>query len=117
LDALFASAPTGNKGQGLIEAYQKDPQKFRRYADMLDTAMNAKQVGDAVLRQDIRNGVQYLIRAKVNHVEQAGRLNVPKAGNDRRNQSGSRTSFLRVRASLWWSQASELQRRNTLKRG
>lgn len=53
LDALFASAPTGNKGQGLIDAYQKDPQKFRRYADMLDTAMSAKQVGDAVLRQDV----------------------------------------------------------------
>jgi len=52
LDALFASAPVGNKGQGLIEAYQKDPQKFKRYADMLDTAMNAKQVGEAVLRQD-----------------------------------------------------------------
>jgi hypothetical protein len=51
LDALFASAPAGNKGQGLIEAYQKDPQKFKRYADMLDTAMNAKQVGDVVLRQ------------------------------------------------------------------
>ncbi len=51
LDALFAPAPTGSKGQGLIEAYQKDPQKFKRYADMLDTAMNAKQVGDAVLRK------------------------------------------------------------------
>ena len=51
LDALLASAPAGNKGQGLIEAYQKDPQKFKRYADMLDTAMNAKQVGDVVLRQ------------------------------------------------------------------
>lgn len=51
LDALLASAPPDNKGQGLIEAYQKDPQKFKRYADMLDTAMNAKQVGDVVLRQ------------------------------------------------------------------
>jgi hypothetical protein len=51
LDALFASAPAGNKGQGLIDAYQKDPQKFKRYADMLDTAMNAKQVSDVVLRR------------------------------------------------------------------
>jgi hypothetical protein len=52
LDALFASAPPANKGQGLIEAYQKDPEKFKRYAAMLDTAMNAKQVGDVVSRQD-----------------------------------------------------------------
>jgi hypothetical protein len=51
LDALFASASASNKSQGLIEAYQKDPQKFKRYADMLDTAMNAKQVSDVVLRQ------------------------------------------------------------------
>jgi hypothetical protein len=51
LDALFASASASNKRQGLIEAYQKDPQKFKRYADMLDTAMNAKQVSDVVLRQ------------------------------------------------------------------
>lgn len=51
LDAVLATAPSGNKGQGLIEAYQKDPQKFKRYADMVDTAMHAKQVGDVVLRQ------------------------------------------------------------------
>jgi hypothetical protein len=51
LDALLAHAPSDNKGQGLIEAYQKDPQKFKRYAQMLDTAMNAKQVGDAILRE------------------------------------------------------------------
>jgi hypothetical protein len=38
LDALLASAPSGNNGQGLIEAYQKDPHKFKHYADMLDTA-------------------------------------------------------------------------------
>jgi hypothetical protein len=51
LDALFASTPASNKGEGLIVAYQKDPQKFKRYADMLDTAMNAKKVGDSVLRE------------------------------------------------------------------
>ena len=53
LDALFASPPTSNKGEGLIAAYQKDPQKFKRYAEMLDTAMNAKQVGDVALKQNI----------------------------------------------------------------
>ena len=51
LDALLASAPAANQGQGLIDAYQKDPQKFKRYADMFDTAMNATKVGDVVLRQ------------------------------------------------------------------
>lgn len=53
LDALFAATPTSTKGEGLIAAYQKDPQKFKRFADMLDTAMNAKQVGDVVLKQNI----------------------------------------------------------------
>lgn len=53
LDALFASTPRSNKGEGLIAAYQKDPQKFKRYAEMLDTAMNAKQVGDVVLKRNI----------------------------------------------------------------
>ncbi len=51
LDALLAPPPTGSKGVGLIEAYRKDPEKFKRYAEMLDTAMNAKQVGDVLLRQ------------------------------------------------------------------
>jgi len=50
LDALFASIPAEGKGQGLIAEYHKDPQKFKRYADMLDTAMNAKQVGDVLLQ-------------------------------------------------------------------
>jgi hypothetical protein len=53
LDALFASTPTGDKGEGLIAAHRKDPQKFKRYAEMFDTAMNAKQVGDVVLKQNI----------------------------------------------------------------
>jgi hypothetical protein len=53
LDALFASTPTSNKGEGLIAAYQRDPQKFKRYADMFDTAMNGKKVSDVVLKQDI----------------------------------------------------------------
>lgn len=58
LNALSASVPTGNKGQGLIEEYRKDPQKFKRYAEMLDTAMNAKQVGDAELRQDVSHSLR-----------------------------------------------------------
>jgi len=53
LDALLASTPTSNKGECLIAAYQRDPQKFKRYAEMFDTAMNAKQVGDVVLKHDI----------------------------------------------------------------
>ena len=51
LDALLAPAPSGRKGVGLIEAYQKDPQRFKGYAEMLDTATNAKQVGDLLLLQ------------------------------------------------------------------
>lgn len=51
LDALLAVPPAGNKGKGLIEAFQKDPKRFKRYAEMLDTAMNAKQVGEVVLGQ------------------------------------------------------------------
>lgn len=53
LDALFRATPTSAKSEGLIAAYQKDPQKFRRYAEIFDSAMNAKQVGDVVLEQDI----------------------------------------------------------------
>jgi hypothetical protein len=50
LDALLAPAPDGNKNQGQIKAYGKDPQRFKRYAEMFDTAMNAKQVGDMLIR-------------------------------------------------------------------
>jgi hypothetical protein len=51
LDALLAPAPSGGKGEGLIKAYQENPQKFKRYAEMLDTAMNAKKVGEVLLQQ------------------------------------------------------------------
>lgn len=40
------------RGPGLIEAYRKDPQKFKRYAEMLDSAMNAKKVGDVLLQEN-----------------------------------------------------------------
>jgi hypothetical protein len=51
LDALLAPAPGSGKGEGLIKAYQENPQKFKRYAEMLDTAMNAKKVGEVLLQQ------------------------------------------------------------------
>jgi hypothetical protein len=51
LDAVLARGPGGTESEGLIKAYQENPQKFKRYAEMLDTAMNAKQVGDVLLRQ------------------------------------------------------------------
>jgi hypothetical protein len=51
LDAVISPPPAGSKGVRLIKAYQKDPQKFKRYAEMLDIATNAKQVGDVRLRQ------------------------------------------------------------------
>jgi hypothetical protein len=50
LDALLAPAG-GGKGEGLIKEYQENPQKFKRYAEMLDTAMNAKKVGEVLLQQ------------------------------------------------------------------
>lgn len=52
LDALLAAPPARNKDKGLIEAYQKDPEKFKRYAKMLDTGMNAKQVGNVLLGEE-----------------------------------------------------------------
>jgi len=58
LDVLLARAPSDQKGQGLIDAYQKDPQKFKRYAQMLDTATNAKQVGDAILRENVAHSAR-----------------------------------------------------------
>ncbi len=58
LDALLARAPSDQKGQGLIVAYQKDPQKFKHYAQMLDTATNAKQVGDAIFRQNVAHSAR-----------------------------------------------------------
>ena len=48
LDALL-TPPPGDKGKGLIAEYQQNPQKFKQYADMLDTALNAKQLGEIVL--------------------------------------------------------------------
>jgi hypothetical protein len=33
----------------LMEQYRKDPERFKRYASLLDTALNAMAVGDAIL--------------------------------------------------------------------
>ena len=54
LDALLAPVPGANRGQGLIKEYQENPQRFKQYADMFDTAMTAKQVGQTLLDQPIR---------------------------------------------------------------
>jgi hypothetical protein len=50
LDSLLAHAPSRDKNEGLIKAYQANPQKFKRYAEMLDTAINATHVGNALLQ-------------------------------------------------------------------
>lgn len=47
LDTLLAST-AAPKGEGLILAYQKDPEKFKRYAQLFDTALNARRVGQFV---------------------------------------------------------------------
>jgi hypothetical protein len=44
LDSVLASTPAP-QGEGLISAYNKDPAKFKRYAQLYDTALNAKRVG------------------------------------------------------------------------
>jgi hypothetical protein len=41
-----------DRHHGLIDAYKKDPEKFKRYAEMLDSATNAKKVGVALLREN-----------------------------------------------------------------
>jgi hypothetical protein len=43
LDAVLAPPPAGSKGVGLIEAYQKDPQRFKRYAEMFDSQSNPRR--------------------------------------------------------------------------
>lgn len=50
-EAVFSSRPQDVNSEGLIEEYRKNPQKFKRYALMLDTAMNAKQVGYVLSRR------------------------------------------------------------------
>ena len=49
-----ANMPAGSnaieQGKGLLAAYRKDPEKFRRYSALLETALNSSTVADA-LRQ------------------------------------------------------------------
>ena len=42
-------APGSSASQGLIDAYRKNPKLYKRYAQMLDTALNARRVGEAAL--------------------------------------------------------------------
>jgi hypothetical protein len=47
LDALLAPS-NAPKGDGLIVDYQKNPAKYKRYAQLFDTAANAKGIGNAI---------------------------------------------------------------------
>lgn len=49
LEAVLQPTPSPNR-EALIEEYKKNPELFHRYARMFDTALNAMQVGKAVLR-------------------------------------------------------------------
>jgi hypothetical protein len=44
LDALFDSTENDDSSPALLDAYKRNPDKFRRYAEMVDTAMRAKQL-------------------------------------------------------------------------
>jgi hypothetical protein len=48
-DASRASSSANQKG--LIDAYRGDPAKFKHYAELFDTAMNAKEVGESLDQQ------------------------------------------------------------------
>lgn len=47
-----ANMPAGSnaieRGKSLLAAYRKDPEKFKKYGALLETALNASAVGDAV---------------------------------------------------------------------
>jgi hypothetical protein len=47
LDAVL-TVPVSGANEGVIEAYKRNPQEFKLYAQMFDTAVNAKRVGQAV---------------------------------------------------------------------
>ena len=46
-----SQSTVGSTSPGLIEAYKKDPQKFKHYAEMLDTAITAKKIGNVLVQQ------------------------------------------------------------------
>ena len=49
---IKANMPVGadaiEQGKSLVAAYRKDPEKFKKYGDLLETALNAFAVGDAI---------------------------------------------------------------------
>jgi hypothetical protein len=49
---IKANMPVGadaiEQGKSLVAAYRKDPEKFKKYSDLLETALNAFAVGDAI---------------------------------------------------------------------
>jgi hypothetical protein len=47
LNSVIAPA-VGSKSDGLIADYQRNPEKFRRYAQMFDTAVSARRIGEAM---------------------------------------------------------------------
>lgn len=48
LDALLASHKEALQSEGLITAYQRDPERFRRFAALFDTVATAKHVGEVI---------------------------------------------------------------------
>jgi hypothetical protein len=44
LDALFDGTQDDRSSPGVLDAYKRNPDKFKRYAEMVDTAMRAKQL-------------------------------------------------------------------------
>jgi hypothetical protein len=47
LDAVLTPS-TATKSDGLIAEYQREPEKFRRYAQLFDTAITARHIGEAL---------------------------------------------------------------------
>jgi hypothetical protein len=47
LSVLLAQSKE-SQGEGLIAAYKKDPERYKRYAQLLDTALNAQRLGEAL---------------------------------------------------------------------
>jgi len=50
LDQLLAPAKDGTAGDGILTAYERDPEKYKRYANLFDTATNALKIGQLVQR-------------------------------------------------------------------
>lgn len=57
------------QGEGLIAAYQHDPERFRRYAQLFDTAANAERIAKAV--QHDRTAYRLRISSSAVRIERA----------------------------------------------